>query len=373
MSGNDPTTSSAASTRRPQGRILLWSMLLALLALGAWQTRGWWWAHVVAGNAGTGATVAPGADDSGEPIGDPAAAIAALRREQRDLAQRMSDTTAGQQVLRDEVLGVGERAALLEQSVSRIASPRGQGEQALRLDEAELLLTIGQQQIELAADTGAALHAYALADDVLAGSSDPSVLNLRQSLAQEVAAMKALPPDPRAFLGGRLDAFEASLDAQPFDTATDAPAAKRPSVFDRVVGSLVEVRHAPAQDLLDPASRDAALTAIRLEITLARLALERRDAAAFHAALGRIDRWLPRLYSADTVARQRALLADLQRAPVRLELPSLGGTLTELRRLRQEQPPPTAVAASTAVDVAQHPAPAPAPTHPAPAQPPPHR
>lgn len=371
MSGNDPSAPSTAPARRPRGRTALWLLLSALLALGAWQARDWWMTRHLPGTAS--ATGGTASDDTGEPIGDPAAAIAALRRDQRDLAQRMSDTTAGQQVLRDEVLGMGERAALLEQSMARIASPRAQGEQALRLDEAELLLTIGQQQIELAADTGAALHAYALADAVLAGSSDPAILNLRQSLAQEMAAMKALPPDPRAFLGGRLDAFEVSLDAQPFDAVADAPAAKRPSVFDRVLGSLVEVRHAPTQDLLDPASRDAALTAIRLEITLARLALERRDAAAFHAALERIDRWLPRLYSPATVARQRALLADMHRAPVRLDLPSLGGTLIELRRLRQEQPPAAAADASSTVDAARHPANAPAPAHPVSAQPPKHR
>jgi len=188
----------------------------------------------------------------------------------------------------------------------------------------------------LSSDVGNALHAYALADATLAGSTDPSALNLRQSLAQEIAALHALPPDPRAAVAGQLDAFEASLATLPF--ATEPARAAPASVFDRVVGSMVEVRRAQAQDLLDPAAREAALTAVRLELTLARLALERRDATAFRAALARIDAWLPRLYSTMTVARQRQLLADLQRAPLRIDLPALGGTLDELRRLRQSQP-----------------------------------
>ncbi|HEY2344742.1 MAG TPA: uroporphyrinogen-III C-methyltransferase [Xanthomonadaceae bacterium] len=352
MASNDPAAPAAtASPRRARGRGLLWLIVLAVLALGGWKAYAWWQARNPAPAAALAGSASNPATDAAEPVGDPLAAINALRREQHELAQRMSDATSSQQVLRDEVLGVGERAALLEQSVQRIASPRAQGEQALRLDEAELLLTIGQQQIELSSDVGGALHAYELADGTLTGSSDPSVLNLRQSLAQEVAAMRALPPDPRATLAGRIDAFESTLDASPFAGSAPAQPA-RSSVLDRVVGSMVEVHRSQAQDLLDPASREAALTAARLELTLARLALERRDASAFRGSLARVERWLPRLYAPETVAHQRELLADLQRAPLRIDLPILGGTLAELRRLRQEQPAPAAAANAVALPAA---------------------
>jgi uroporphyrin-3 C-methyltransferase len=335
----DPSGSSAAvpsRQRRARGRMLLWLLTFLLIAIGSWQLHTWWRTAMQPAD-----TVAVQSDDAA--ISDLPGAINALRREQRTQAQRLSDAAASSQVLRDEVLGVGERAALLEQSVTRIASPRAQGEQALRLDEAELLLTIGQQQLVLASDVGSALHAYALADGTLAGSTDPAALNLRQSLAQEIAALRALPPDPRAGVAGQLDAFEAGLEAQPFADAT--PNAERASVFDRVVGSMVEVRHSQQQDLLDPAARDAALTAIRLELTLTRLALERRDAGAFHAALARIDGWLPRLFAPATVAQQRKQIVALERAPLRIDLPTLGGTLDELRRLRQAQPDATATLA----------------------------
>jgi uroporphyrin-3 C-methyltransferase len=342
MASNDPFTPAAiAPPGRARGRGLLWLIVLALLAAGGWKSYQWWQARAQPAPA----PAAVVADDA--TIGDPNAAIQSLRREQHELAQRMSDATSSEQVLRDEVLGIGERAALLEQSVARIASPRAQGEQTLRLDEAELLLTIGEQQIELSSDVGSALHAYALADATLTGSTDPSALNLRQSLAQEVAALRALPPDPRASVAGQMDAFEATLDAQPFVASTAPAGPAHPSVLDRVIGSMVEVHRSQAQDLLDPSSRDAALTAVKLELTLARLALERRDANAFHAALTRIDRWLPRMYAPDNVTRQRRMLADLQRAPLRIDLPALGGTLAELRRLRQEQPDPTPPAAAS--------------------------
>lgn len=332
MASNDlPGTPVVAPMhpRRVPGRTLLWLALLALLAFGGWELRAWWSANMRSDRvAATPDSVA---------ITDLAAAIGSLSREQRTLGQRMTDANASDQVLRDEVLGMGERAALLEQSIARIASPRAQGQEALRLDETELLLTIGEQQLVLSSDVGNALHAYALADATLAGSTDPSALNLRQSLAQEVAALRALPPDPRASVAGRLDAFETTLTSLPLAAAAQSPAT-RASVLDRVVGSMVEVRHTQGQDLLDPASREAALTAVRLEITLARLGLERRDATAFRGALARIGNWLPRLYPPDVVLRQRQQLADLQHAPLRIDLPALGGTLDELRRLRHAQP-----------------------------------
>lgn len=347
MSGSDPVDSTTPM-RRPRGRGPIGLLLLLVIVVAgglAWHA---WRSAQVPSAPDVGANASSAGDDNGEPVGDATTAIRALRREQRDLAQRMSDVTAGQQVLRDEVLGVGDRAALLEQSVARIASPRGQGEQALRLDEAELLLTIGQQQIELAADVGGALRAYALADGVLAGSTDPSVVNLRQPLAQEMAAMRDLPPDPRRVLGSRLDTFEASL-ATPAFVAAENPAAPPASAFDRIVDSMVEVHHAQARDLLDPTRREAALTALQLEITLARLALEQRDADSFHAALSRIETWLPRLYAPTTVAHQRALLDGMREMPLRIALPTLGGTLAELRRLRLERPPPVEPSPAPAV------------------------
>lgn len=345
MSGNPSNATSAATPQRPRGRGLLWLVVLVVAALAAWQAWSWWQGGQRSGIV-RGGDDAPAAD-AAQSIGDPAAAIVALRRDQREQAQRVTDVTAGQRVLREEVLGVGERAALLEQSVARIAAnPPTASEQALRLDEAEMLLTIGQQQIALSVDVGAGLHAYALADDVLAGSTDPATINLRQSLAAEMAALRALPPDPRSTLGGRLDAFAATLDTPPF-TVAPPPAANNASAFDRFVGSWVEVHHDTAQDLLDPASRQAGLTAIRLEITLARLALERRDTIAFRGALGRIDGWLPRLFDPATVARQRALLAALQRENLSVELPVLGGTLRELRRLRLERPSPSVPSPAT--------------------------
>lgn len=314
-----------------RGNLILTLIVLIALLLGGWKLRDWWRAqHLVADS-----------DDVQAVDSDISATIDGIRREQHALAQRLADGTGTNKVLRDEVLGLGERSALLEESVARIAGPRAQGQQALQLDEADLLLTIGQQQLQLAGDLPSALHAYALADATLADSADPNLLDLRQTLAQEIAALRALPPDPRASLGGRLDALQASLDAMP--SVADDPANRDPHapLIDRMFGSMVNVQRSDTRDLLSPAAREAGVTALRLEFTVARLALERRDERAFAASLARIDGWLPRLLPPGAALQQRRQqLAALKDQPLRIELPVLGTSLAALRRLRDARPAP---------------------------------
>jgi len=313
-----------------RGNLILTMIVLIALLVGGWKLREWWRVqHPLSAIEGV-QTASSDID----------ATFDSIRREQHSLAQRLADGSRTNKVLRDEVLGLSERSALLEESVARIAGPRAQGQQALQLDETDLLLTIGQQQLQLAGDLPSALHAYALADATLAASADPNLLDLRQTLAQEIAALRALPPDPRASLGGRLDAFEAGLDALPLMVIEQPARDPHAPLFDRVLGNMVSVQRSDTRDLLSPAAREAGVTALRLEFTVARLALERRDERAFAASLARVDGWLPRLLPPGAALQQRRQqLAALKDQPLRIELPVLGTSLDALRRLRDAHPP----------------------------------
>ena len=143
------------------------------------------------------------------------ARINALRSAQQAQAQRLQQAEATNRVLRDELLGIGQRAALLEDSVSKLADPDRHGAQSLRLDEIELLLGIGQQRLQLADDVDGARRALALAAPLLAGIDDPAYLNLRQTLAQEQAAMDALGADPRVRANALLETLMAGVQAAP--------------------------------------------------------------------------------------------------------------------------------------------------------------
>lgn len=268
-------------------------------------------------------------------------AVSGVRRAQETLAQRLSDNRARTDLLRDEVLGVGQRAGLLEESVRELSDTRRDAAGALRLDEAELLLTIASERLRLGNDVAGAIHATELADGVLSALNDPALLNLRQSLAQELAALRALPPDPAAEAAGRLDALEAALpQLAAAGPARPAPAAGDPkaSGFERLLDALVQVRPSGEQDLLSPADRSAGEAALLLELALARTALDRRDEAAFRASLVRLESWLRRLYADGSLRRvQQAQLARLRVQPLKRPLPVAGSSLVELRALRQRR------------------------------------
>ena len=322
-----PPTPAPASRAGHGARIVMSLVLLALLVALGWRGWTWWQAREAARHA------AP----QPEPWQALDARVDALRRDQRAQAQRMAQAEAGARILREEVLGVGQRAALLQDSIDQLAGPAREGAKALRLDEVELLLSQGAQRLHLAGDLEGAQQAYALAAGLLDGLQDPALLDVRQSLAQEQAALAALGADPRASALARLDAHAARL--APPDTApraaTAGPGASQPW-WQRVASRLVQVQPSDRTLAASPGERAAGYAALQLEFTLARSAAERRDEAAWRAALQRAGRWQARLWPKSAATqRLRAELEQLQALPLRIELPGFGSTLSQLQDLRR--------------------------------------
>lgn len=312
-----------------------WLLVLAVLAAGgygAW--RAW---QLLTPVAPDGPDLSPEALDAR--LLDAEQAVITLRRTQQSLDQRLTDTTARTGLLRDEVLGVGQRAAILEDSLSELSAQAGEGREALRLDEAELLLSLAQARLGVAGDLEGAIRATALARAVLEPMTDPQFINLRQTLGQELATLRALPADPRALAAGELDALEAVLPR----LASRAPGAPTTAGgqapgWQRLVDAMVQVRPSSSQDLISPSDRATGEAALGLDLALVRTALDRRDEAAFRASLQRVDGWLQRLYADDAALRERrerlATLGTLALVP---DLPMQGASLQQLRDLRRSR------------------------------------
>lgn len=317
-------------------------MLLALLLLGLLGWRGWvmWQARETHAQAS--------AAETEQRIGALEQRIDALRRDQRAQTQRILDAAATNRVLRDEVLGLSQRGALLEDSVSKLADPTRHGAQALRLDEVELLLSQAQQRLAIADDLDGARRAYTLADGALRGIDDPRLLNLRQALAQERAALDTLGNGPHATLSRQLDAFAAALDKLP-DRVPSAEGANQ-AVWQRLLSPLVDVRRTESKTIIvAPTERAAGEAALQIELSLARAALERDDAAGFRAGIVRMDAWLTRLWPESPALQQRRNeLKALRTTALQPSLPVLGSTLQQLRQLRNSSySPPLSQTAAT--------------------------
>jgi len=316
-------------------RPLLRPLLIALPLLAAGGAGAWWW------STRPEATVAP--DPLSNAVLDQRLlaveqAIASIERGQSRTAQRLADLEARSTVQREELLGWGQRTALLEESVQQVAAgPQGDSGIGLRLDEVDLLLSFAETRLALSGDIDGARRAYAFADGLLSALTAPQYVNLRQSLAQEQAALAALPPDPRLAARGAIDAVEAalsSLEDAPAEATPEAPA----SALDKVLDALVDVRPRGEQDLLAPADRQRGLAALRLELGLARLAIERRDTEGLAASAARAAVWMRRLYAASAALdAETARLEALAGTDLALEVPVLGSTLAQLRAQRRSE------------------------------------
>ena len=314
---------TASRTPRRGGRV--WLLLLLLVAVGG----GFWYSDQQRTKRERASDI-----ESAQRLEALESRLDRLRGDVRGHSQRLQQADATNRVLRDELLGMGQRAALLEDNVAKLADANRQGAQALRLDEAELLLTLGLQRLQLAADLDGARRAYALAAGVLDGVDNPGFLNLRQTLTQERAALDALNADPRRTTLQRLDALAEKLPDPAVLPRALTPSANAPW-WDRVLARLVSVRRTDAPTALANDDRSAGDVALQLELTLARTAIERRDVTALRAALERADAWLLRLWPASP--QRRALqneLKTLRDAPLALDIPTLGSTLEQMRAQR---------------------------------------
>jgi len=263
--------------------------------------------------------------------------LEALRRDQRSANQRLQDAAATNRVLRDEVLGLSQRGALLEQTVERLADPNRHGAQALRLDEVELLLSQGQQRLSIAGDLDGARRAYALAAGALRGIDDPAYLNLGQTLVQERNALDALGGGPQQALSKALDEFAASLRQLPRSVGDEDTT--RPW-WQRALAPLVQIRPSSGT-VIAPSERQAAEDGLQIEISLARAALERADAPGFAQALHRVDTWMTRLWPDSPALRERReALGRLGKSPLRPAVPELGTTLRQLQSMREGRETP---------------------------------
>lgn len=322
MEPSHPEANARVPARR-QRSLLPWLLFIALLVLlgwGGWQAWQSWQSRAAAI-----------ASAEAEQLHALDARLDALRRDQRAQAQRITRSDATNNVLRDEVIGIGQRAALLEDSVARLADPSRHGAQALRLDEVELLLATGAQRLQLAGDLDGARRAYALAAGVLDGVDDPAYLDLRQALTQERAALDALGADPKVVALARLDAFAASLPSPGSLQARDGEAPRR--WWQRAFARLVQVRPSDRGVAVAPGDRDAGFVALQLELTLARAAAERRDRDGWTSALVRAESWLGRL-SPPSLQDQRKRLAALRGLPLEPRMPASGSTLRQLQAMR---------------------------------------
>ena len=263
--------------------------------------------------------------------------------------------------LREVPAQVGE----LGQSVAELRARTEAPQRAWVRAEALYLLELGARRLRLEHDVPTAIAAMESADARLATVTDPAVNAVRDRLAREVAALRAVKvPDVPAIIA-RLTALEAASTSfrvlgEPVAKArrTEAPEEDHDAgVFDRAMRRLSQAwRDLFSYRRVDPAAsrlvtgEEESLRRQHLELLLfsARIGAMQQDRQAYVQSLVAATDWLDRFFDVrdDAVAAARAELVGLAAIDVDPARPEIGTAAQLLQRVIRASAPTSAAAPS---------------------------
>ena len=258
------------------------------------------------------------------------------------LEARLDDAQQINRVLREQALALSQRMDLLENTVAGLRRDAAPNAESFKLDEAQYLLSLAETRLDLFSDPASAIRALELADNLLAGISDPGLANVRQTLSIELDVVRAAPMNDVPALSGRLRALIQELPS--LAILTEAPNAKQSRIWLALARYLVVRREGEAMPVLGR-SPWAVREGLTLEFERAQLALERQQPQAWQNALETAVAMAERGLKADDTAVESFLsrLRALAKTALAPDPPKLGATLRALRRLREAPLRPAAL------------------------------
>jgi uroporphyrin-III C-methyltransferase len=275
---------------------------------------------------------------------------ALLRADLKSLANRQRtaarDLDRRIDVLEDMPKQVQELVLSLEELRGRAEGP----ERAWSRAEAMFLLELAQRRLTLDRDVQTAIVALESADQRLAALRDQTFAPVRQQIARELQALRAVrQPDSIGILT-RLASSEEQAVNLPIKgiLATEQRASGRAELPDAMLprawamaratlANLIVMREVDDQAGSIVTVEEAQVRRQHLQLLLfsARTAVARHDAPGYRAALAGARRWLAEFFDLSSPAAQAFLkqIQDLEPIDVDPQLPDISGSSRALQRL----------------------------------------
>lgn len=218
----------------------------------------------------------------------------------------------------------------------------------LLVAEARHLINIANHQAQLNQDAVAAAAALTAADQRLRDAADPSLLEVRQIITDDIIALRNVGNVDISGIALTLSQLEASIDGLPLNTeeavepsgATESTteATDVSSFFHKVwsdIKGLVSIRRNSGEQsvaLLPPGQRFFLQQNLRLKLETARLALLQRDTQTFQTSLATAKTWIETYFdtSAANTANLLTSIAPYQSMELKPALPDLSRSLKAL-------------------------------------------
>lgn len=284
--------------------------------------------------------------------------LASVQSETEQLAARQDEMGGADRHLVQELASIARRLEESEQAAARLQETVQGGRARFQALAVEQLLLAANDRLLLAHDVPGARKALELADARLAALAEPRLLRVREAVAQERAALAALPDADLSGIALSLNALIRQADALPLAAqapehvaddpaaAAEAPAGDWPQrLWAKVRAALAQVFVVRRKDdrvvrLLAPEQEALVRQILALRLETARFAALRGEPAVYREAAQAALDWLRRYYKGGDPG-VRAAQAELERLAAREPTPALPDISRSLALLRGalEAPP----------------------------------
>ncbi len=241
----------------------------------------------------------------------------------------------------------------LNTRMTEMAATLGRTTLAWRLAEVEYLLIVANTRLTLERDPHTALIALQTADQKLRAIGDPAFVPVRQAIADEITALKAVAEPDITGMALSLASLAEAVDSLPLQNTQPARSAGPavtsskedyqsldwsaiPGAVWRDLRDLVVVRRVdkPIEPLLPPSEEWYLRQNLKLKLEQARLSLLRFETSLYHQLLDEAGEWLKAYFNTESAAVKGMLesLQQLKQADLRPSLPDVSESLRILRK-----------------------------------------
>ncbi|UTW48243.1 uroporphyrinogen-III C-methyltransferase [Bacterioplanoides sp. SCSIO 12839] len=264
-----------------------------------------------------------------------------------------------------------ESADSLQQQVAhntdRLGKLPGAERQDWLLAEAEYLLRLANQRLQLERDWSGAVSMLTAADNVLLETRNPRMNVVRADIARELLALRAVPAIDNVGAITRLQALQQQVTSLPWmpEKLIEEPTGEQPvEVLEQQawywqlwhhistsVSNMVRIRtrNEPIAAPLTPDQQYYLQQNMHLMLEQAQVALLREQADLYQHSLKRISDWLDEYLMIDDERTRaaRAALTELQGWDVNPQVPDISSSLLSLQKLVEQQRRGTVVSDAT--------------------------
>ncbi|MEN8259261.1 MAG: uroporphyrinogen-III C-methyltransferase [Pseudomonadota bacterium] len=244
--------------------------------------------------------------------------------------------------------------AEIDEAILRIQRQLGKTRGDWLIADAEYLLSVANERLQLVGDIKTTLIALEAADQRLRESGDPAVFKVRETIAGEINQLRALTPPDIVGTFSKVQALAAKAAGLPVFLphpgkahAHEPDVESKPEVdsFDDLVNSawqdlkgLVVIRRTdrPVDAVLLPEEVEMIRQQLRTEFEIAKLALVQKDNELYRMGLENAAKWLIDHYEAS--AEMNSVIAELKRLrdeAIVAKLPDISGSLKMLRDINK--------------------------------------